>query len=72
MMNKQEFKKIAKGHYESAEYIIKYGEYSTPRKFFNAWRITRKTDGKWCDCQSLKFAKEFCKKAIESMWNESQ
>lgn len=71
-MRNQDFKKISNGHYESTEYIIKYGEYSNSRRFFNAWRITRRVDGKWCDCQSLKFAKEFCKNPIENAWSESE
>lgn len=65
----EDFEKIAKGHYENAQYIIKFGEYSNSRKFFNAWRVTRKEDGKYCDCQSLKAAKEFCITPIEGAWN---
>ena len=64
----QKFTKVENGKYENLEYIIKYGEYSNPRRFFNAWRVTRKRDGKWCDCQSLKTAKEFCQNPIEGIW----
>ena len=66
------FKKIANGHYESKKYIIKYGEYSNSRKFFTAWRVIRKADGKYCDCNTLKFAKEFAQEPLENFWQESQ
>ena len=65
-------KKIKKGHYENDEYIIKKDDYGNSRFFYTAWRITRKVDGKYCDCNSLKAAKEFAQNPLENLLIESK
>lgn len=67
-----EFKKIAKEHYENDEYIIKKDNYENSRYFYTAWRITRKADGKYCDCNTLKSAKEFAQNPLENLWRERE
>ena len=65
----QIFKKIENGHYESADYIIRKGEYKNIRVRYTSWRLFRKSDNKYIDCNSLKVAKEVSNNNYENWWS---